>query len=97
MPLLEQVLEKYPKQVKLVFKNFPLRNHRYAKKAATAALAANRQGKFWEFHDRLMENATRLNDKKIEDIAKELGYKPRSMKLLQERAFQAEGREVPNG
>lgn len=72
MPLLEQVLEKYPKEVRLVFKNFPLRNHIFARKAAIAALAANMQGKFWEFHDRLFSNYNRLSDQKIREIAHEL-------------------------
>jgi protein-disulfide isomerase len=66
------VLEKNPKEVKLVHKNFPLNKHRFAIKAATAALAANKQGKFWEFHDRLFKNYKNLNDTKIQEIAKEL-------------------------
>jgi protein-disulfide isomerase len=73
VPLLEQVLEKYPDDVKIVFKNFPLRNHKFAMKAATAALAAESQGKFWEFHDLLFKNYNKLNDQKIREIALELG------------------------
>jgi protein-disulfide isomerase len=73
VPLLEQVLEKYPDDVKIVFKNFPLRNHRFAMQAATAALAAESQGKFWEFHDLLFKNYNKLNDQKIREIARELG------------------------
>ena len=73
MPLLEQVLEKYPADVKIVYKNFPLRNHKFAMKAATAALAAESQGKFWEFHDLLFKNYNKLNDQKISEIALELG------------------------
>ena len=42
-------------------------------KAATAALAAKAQGRFWEFHDELFENYRKVNDVKIQDIAKELG------------------------
>jgi len=38
-------------------------------KAASAALAAESQGKFWEFHDQLFKNYNRLNDKFIDDIA----------------------------
>jgi protein-disulfide isomerase len=72
-PLLEQVLEKYPEQVKLVFKNFPLRNHRYARKAAAAALAADKQGKFWEFSEHLFKNARQLSDQKVKEIAGQLG------------------------
>jgi protein-disulfide isomerase len=73
VPVLEQVLEKYPDDVKIVFKNFPLRNHKFALKAATAALAAKSQGKFWEFHDLLFKNYNKLNDQKINEIALGLG------------------------
>ncbi len=69
MPVLGQVLEKYPRDVKVVFKNFPLNSHRFAFQAAAAALAAGAQGKFWEFHDRLFENYNHLNDQTIRDIA----------------------------
>ena len=37
-----------------------------------AALAANQKGKFWEFHDELYKNYNRLNDQKIDEIAKQL-------------------------
>jgi protein-disulfide isomerase len=67
------VLEKYPDQVKLIFLSFPLRNHRFAKKAAIAAFAAKKQGKFWEYHDRLFLNLKSLNDQKFLQIARELG------------------------
>ena len=73
MPLLEQLLEKYPQDVKVVFKNFPLQNHKFDMKAAIAALAAESQGKFWEFHDLLFENYNRINDQKIQDIALAVG------------------------
>jgi protein-disulfide isomerase len=67
------VLDKYPKKVKLVFKNFPLSSiHPLAHKAAAAALAAHAQGKFWEFHNKLFENYKALNDAKIQEIAAEL-------------------------
>jgi protein-disulfide isomerase len=68
VPQLEQLLKKYPGKVKLVFKNFPIRSHKYAVKAAVAALAAERQEKFWEFHNMLFENYNRLNDQKIQEI-----------------------------
>jgi protein-disulfide isomerase len=73
VPLLEQVLEKYPGKVKLVFKNFPLQNHAQAKPAATAALAAGKEGKFWEYHDKVFENYKGLNDDVFQEIARELG------------------------
>jgi len=66
------VLDKYPNDVKLVVKHFPLRSHKYAAKASMAALAANKQGKFWEFHHQLFENYKSLNDAKVLQIAEEL-------------------------
>ena len=72
-PLLDQVQAQYPEKVRIVFKNFPLRMHRYAMPAALAALAANEQGQFWAFHDRLFENYNRLNAEKIEEIREALG------------------------
>jgi protein-disulfide isomerase len=68
VPVLEQVLEQYPQQVKVVFKHFPLRNHKYAFKAAQATMAADKQGKFWEFHDLLFKDYNKLNDQKVTEI-----------------------------
>ncbi len=59
-------------EVKLVIKNYPLRNHKFAGKAAQAALAAKVQGRFWEFHHELFKNYKSINDAKIQDIAREL-------------------------
>lgn len=67
------MFETYPKVVKLAIKNFPLPNHKFARQAAVAALAANRQGKFWEFHDELYKNYNRLNQEKIREIAQQVG------------------------
>jgi protein-disulfide isomerase len=73
VPLLKQVLEKYPNDVKLVFKNFPLSSHKFAFKASVAAMAAHRQGKFWQYHDAVFANYNKLNDRKLDDLAKEVG------------------------
>jgi protein-disulfide isomerase len=67
------VLEKYPYQVKLIFVSFPLKNHRFSKRAAIAALAAKKQGYFWEYHDLLFENLKSLNEQKFREIARDLG------------------------
>jgi protein-disulfide isomerase len=66
------LLEKYPHQVKLVFKNYPLRSHKFARQAATAALAAHSQGQFWEFHDALFASYSKLNEAKVEEIRAQL-------------------------
>jgi protein-disulfide isomerase len=65
------VLEKNPQTVKLVFKNMPLKFHQMAMPAARAALAAQEQGKFWEFHDRLFAEK-KLSKVSIARIAQEL-------------------------
>ena len=77
------MLKKYPDKIKLVFKNFPIRSHKYAVKAAAAALAAAAEDKFWEFHDKLFENYNRLNDQKILEIAGQLGLNETELKNQQ--------------
>ena len=67
-PVLHQLTEKYAGQVRLVFKNFPLRSHKFARNAATAALAAHSMGRFWEFHDALFASYSQLNETKVEEI-----------------------------
>ena len=71
--MLRQVSETFPKDVKLVIKQFPLPMHGYAKKAAVAALAAGKQGKFWEMHEKLFASQKDLSDARVEAIAGELG------------------------
>jgi protein-disulfide isomerase len=66
------VLEKNPKTVKIIFKNFPIRSHKFAVQAAVAALAADRQGKFWNFHDELFKQYNKLNEEKVQEIATKL-------------------------
>ncbi len=92
--------------MKLVFKNFPLRNHKLAWPAAIAALAANKQGKFWELHDQLYENYNRLSDQKIREIAQQVGLdiekfdkdmKDPELKAIVERDFQEGARAGVRG
>ena len=66
------MLGKYPDQVKLVIKHFPLSKHKYARMSAGAALAAGLQGKFWEFHHQLFQSYKSISSEKIEEIAKDL-------------------------
>jgi len=50
---LEDLQKKYPKDVRVVVKHFPLSFHKQAEPAHRAAIAAGKQGKFWEMHDLL--------------------------------------------
>lgn len=71
IPLLDEVLEKNPKTVKLSFKNMPLKFHKLAEPSAKAALAAHEQGKFWPFHDKLFAEQ-KLTEETIKKTAVDL-------------------------
>jgi protein-disulfide isomerase len=72
--VLDQVLERYPDQVKLAFRDFPIVNiHPHAGKAAEAAHCAAEQGKFWEFHDLLFEKQETIPTANFAEHAKALG------------------------
>jgi protein-disulfide isomerase len=62
----------YGDKVKVVWKNMPLSFHPNAMPAAMAAMAANEQGKFWEFHDRVFANQQKMNRDQYLAYAKEL-------------------------
>lgn len=71
-PMVEELLEKNPDTLKVSFKNFPLSMHQLAEPAARAALAAQKQGKFWEMHDALFAEK-KLTMVKIIEAAQKLG------------------------
>jgi protein-disulfide isomerase len=72
-PVMEKLLERYPGQIRFVFKNYPLSIHKHAEKAARAALAAAKQGKFWEMHHKLFElQPSPPDDAALEHVAREL-------------------------
>ena len=67
-------LEKlYGNKVRFAMKQHPLDFHPNAKPAALAALAAGKQGKYWEMHEKLFANQQALSDATYETYAKELG------------------------
>jgi len=72
-PVLDQVLKAFPKDVKLVYKQFPLNIHQYARQAAVASMAAHAQGKFWLLHDKLFQNSSAITDENIKRWARDVG------------------------
>lgn len=72
-PLLDSLIERYPTQTRLVFKNYPLAMHEHGEPAARAVVAAAKQGKFWEMHHSLFQNQKTLDEAGLTKIAKELG------------------------
>ncbi len=79
---LKKVLAKYDGKVKLAFMDFPLREiHNQAQTAAEAARCAGEQGKFWEFHDALFADQSKLKEPDLAGHARALG--------LDEKSFQS--------
>jgi len=74
-PTVKALLDKYGKDVALVWMNQPLPFHDHAMDAATAFQAAGRQGpdKAWKLHDKMYENNTALTRADIEKYAGEVG------------------------
>jgi protein-disulfide isomerase len=70
---LDQVLKAFPNDVNLVYKQFPLNIHQYARQAAAASVAAHQQGKFWQLHDKMFQNSPAINEENIKKWAKEVG------------------------
>lgn len=76
---LRGIFALYGDGVRLVFKQFPLppRVHPWAMTAAVAAECAGRQGKFWEYHDRLFDAQGEWTNARADDIlagyARDLG------------------------
>lgn len=68
-----ELKEKYGDRVRFVFRQYPLSFHKEAHLAAQASLAANAQGKFWEFHDKVFANQKALLRADLEKYAEEIG------------------------
>lgn len=74
LPTINQIKQTYgPDKVRIVFRDMPLPSHNRAESAALASHCANDQGKFWEMHDKMFQNQTKLEDADLKGYAKELG------------------------
>ncbi|HVR61297.1 MAG TPA: thioredoxin domain-containing protein [Polyangia bacterium] len=72
-PTLKQIEDEYKDKVKIAFRNLPLPFHDKAHLAAEASLAANEQGKFWPYHDKLFANQQALDRPSLEKYAEDMG------------------------
>jgi len=73
-PLLKAAVERYPNEVKLVFKNYPLSAHEHSEGAARAGVAAFHQGKFWQLNQAMFESQKAgLDDATLVKLAREQG------------------------
>tara|TARA_B100001123_G_C14927993_1_gene874498 strand:+ start:344 stop:766 length:423 start_codon:yes stop_codon:yes gene_type:complete len=73
--MIDDLLKKYPKDLRVVIKQFPLSFHKQARKASLYALAAERQGKYMEMSDKIFANyrALKSNEDLPRQYAEELG------------------------
>jgi protein-disulfide isomerase len=71
--VIDQVLEAYPGKVKYVVKHFPLGFHQQATPAAKALLAAEKQGKFYEMLNVVLDNNHQLSAEKFIELAQGIG------------------------
>jgi protein-disulfide isomerase len=73
-PAVASFLAAYPKQVRLVYRNFPLTElNPFAQKAAEAAQCARDQNKFWEMHDLLFAEQSSLSTGALKEKAGRIG------------------------
>ena len=84
-PMMHEVFDANAEQVKIVFKNMPLNFHQFAEPAARGGLAANNQGKFWEYHD-LIFATKKLKGSTVTEVAKKLGLDMKKFKADMESA-----------
>lgn len=70
---LDELVLAYPKDVRVVFMQFPLPMHPDAELASKATIAAAAQGKFWAMHDLAFENRTKLGRDDLVGYAEDLG------------------------
>jgi len=71
---ISRLLEAYPTELRVVHKHYPLRTlHPYAHDAALAAIAAGRQGRFWEMHELLYRNSRTLEPSLYPLLANQIG------------------------
>ena len=72
-PVMQDLNKKYPDKIKFVYKHFPLSFHSNAQSAAAASIAAQKQGKFWEYRYALASHSRELGDSVYVAVAKEVG------------------------
>jgi protein-disulfide isomerase len=72
-PRLDKAVDEHPNDVRFVYKFMPLKGHQHAEPAARAAIAAMKQGKFWQMHHALYANQQHLEQADLDSYAKDLG------------------------
>ena len=69
---MKEVMKKYGGKVQYYFRDYPLSFHDRAKQAANASRCAADQGKFWQFHDAVFAEQSKLSDDDLIAVGKKL-------------------------
>jgi protein-disulfide isomerase len=76
VPKIKQILKEFPEDVRLVFKNYPLKKHVKAKPAHVAAELAKQEGgfdAFWKMHDTIVANNDHIEISDLRRYVEEQG------------------------
>lgn len=88
LSVLDQMLTKYPKTVRLQFRNFPLAFHQQSALAHEATMIAARYGRFWEFASFVLEHQDALKEQDLIVQAGQLGLDQRGFaETLQQHKY----------
>ncbi len=89
-PVLAEVLERYPDSVRVIHRHFPLDSiHPFARPAAEAAMCADEQGRFWDYHDAIFARSGRLEEDSFNEIGEKLGLDTNALdSCIDERRYQ---------
>ena len=97
-PAVKALEAKYGDRLRVVFRSFPLQQHRYAQAAAEAAEFAADGGRFWEMHDVLYEHQNALAEPDLLRYAGELGLDAGALAVaLREQTYRPIVEEVRDG
>lgn len=88
-PVVRQLLERYPSELRLVSRHYPL--NQVSRGAAEAAACANEQGRFWEFHGKLFASGGKLDAESLQEYASDVELDLEAFQIcVDERRFQAD-------
>ncbi len=88
-PVVRQLLERYPSELRLVSRHYPL--NQVSRGAAEAAACANEQGRFWEFHSKLFASGGKLDAESLQEYASDVELDLEAFQIcVDERRFQVD-------
>ncbi len=80
-PILAKVLEDYKDKVRIVYKQYPLPNHNWARPASIASICSYKTAgheAFWKYHDKIFENQKAIT---LENSAQKFGEFAKELKI----------------